>query len=99
MVQCQKVLSQSLKNKMSLTVVMVLYELKMKVEWYLLYRCLKLTSVCMLLVTCDNIILLYAQYLRNNVRIAHVYSATQVQCTCNVSFHIIVVTVVIWQCL
>ena len=65
--QCQKVLSQSLKNEMSLTVVigacfggsffteMVLYELKMKVDWYLLYRCLKLTSVCMLIVTCDNI--------------------------------------------
>ena len=34
---------------------MVLHELKMKGDWYLLYRCLKLTSVCMLLVTCDNI--------------------------------------------
>ena len=52
-------LSQSLKNEMSLTVViraslvvlstmeMVLYEIKMKVDWYLLYHCLKLTSVCM----------------------------------------------------
>ena len=34
---------------------MVLYALKMKADWYLLYRCLKLTSECMLLVTCDNI--------------------------------------------
>ena len=34
---------------------MVLYELKIKVDWYLLYRCLKLTSLRMLLVTCDNI--------------------------------------------
>ena len=34
---------------------MVLYQLNMKVHWYLLYRCLKLTSMWMLRVTCDNI--------------------------------------------
>ena len=33
--------------------------------------------------------MLYAQYLRNNIQRAHVYSATQVQCKCNVSFHIV----------
>ena len=66
MVQCQNVLSQPFKNEMSLTVVigacfggfffqMVLYELKMKVNWHLFYCCLKLTPVCMLNVTCDNI--------------------------------------------
>ena len=37
------------------SVEMVLYELKMKDDWYLIYRCLKLTSVCTLRVTCDNI--------------------------------------------
>ena len=72
---------------------MVLYELKMKVDLYLLYRCLKLTSVCMLRVTCDNInYLAVCKYLRNDVQKAHVYSATQMQCKCNVSFHIVVVT-------
>ena len=79
---------------------MVLYELKMKVDWYLIYRCMKLTSVCMLCVTCDNINdLAVRKNLRNDVQRAHVYSATQMQCKCNISFHIVVVTVVIWQCL
>ena len=51
---------------------MVLYELKMKVDWYLICCCLKSLSMCLLCVTCDDIILLYAQYLRNNVQRAHV---------------------------
>ena len=72
---------------------MVLYELKKKVDWYLIYRCLKLISVCMLCMTCDNInYLAVCKYLRNDVQKAHVYSATQMQCKCNISFHIVVMT-------